>query len=114
MEQEYVNTFDTIFNAELIKTVDFNKLKLLKSIFNAFDEDLYTPSSKYRLLRKEDIRVLDAIRPSLTETQTALLDKHLDISNAMTEELEEQLFLFGCLVGYKFKDELEFQTSKSK
>lgn len=109
MEQEYLNTFDSIFNTDTIKTVNFNKLKLLKSIFNAFDEDLYTPSSKYKLLRKEDIRVLDTIRANLTDIQIELLDKHLDISNAMTEELEEQLFLFGCLVGFRLKNELEME-----
>ena len=109
MKQEYAEMFDKMFNTNASKTIDFDKFKFLRTIFNYFDEELYTPGSKYKLLRKEDIRVIDAIRANLTEIQAELLDKHLDISNMMNEELEEQLFIFGCLVGYKLKDELEME-----
>lgn len=107
MEKEYVEMFDNIFNSNTIKNIDIKKLKLLKSIFDNFDEELYTPSSKYRLLRKEHIRIIDALRPNLTEVQSQLLDKCLEVGNCMIEEEEYQLFILGCLLGYQLKEEFE-------
>lgn len=107
MEQEYAEMFDSVFNTNTIKDIDLKKLSLLKSIFNIFEEELYCPSSKYRLLRKEHIRIIDALRPDLTEVQSQLLDKCLEVGNCMIEEEEYQLFILGCLFGYQLKEEFE-------
>ncbi len=107
MEQEYLNTFDNNFNTSLSKSVDYKKLKFLKNIFENFDELLYTPSSKYRDLRKEHINSLDELRVTLTKKQINLLNKCLEIGNYMVEEEQYQLFIYGCLTGYQLKEELE-------
>ena len=109
MGQEYANTFDTLFNTDVSKTINFDKLKLLKTFFDYFDDELYAPSNKYKLLRKEHIRVLNTIRSNLTEVQSQLLDKSLEIGNEMVEEEEYQLFLYGILIGFKLKQELEME-----
>ena len=107
MEQEYITTYDSKFNTSLKKSVDYNKLKFLKNIFDNFDEELYSPSFHYKDLRRKYIKFLDDLRLTLTEEQINLLDKCLEIGNYMVEEEQYQLFIYGCLTGYQLKEELE-------
>ena len=103
----YIEHFDNIFGTNAIKHIKFKNMKILKLLIEYFLEDLYKPSSKYEKLRREHIEISDEIETTLTENQKKLFEKYYDISNRMTEELEEQLFMFGYIFGSEMKSDFE-------
>ncbi len=104
--KEYLEMFDNLFKADAKEHIDFNKMRLLKSIHNYFTEELYEPSREYNRIRKEFIEYADNLRGQLTEEQKDVFDKAIDLCNEMTEEQDEQVFIFGCIMGNKLKLEL--------
>ncbi|MBR0427411.1 MAG: hypothetical protein IJK18_04355 [Clostridia bacterium] len=107
--QEYLNMIDKIFNIDEDKDIDFSKLKFLNIIFEHFAEDLYSPSEKHNKLRREYIDITNEFRESLTDGQTAIYEKISDLNSKMTEEIEQQLFIFGFVIGCRIKMDLEMK-----
>ena len=107
--QEYLDMVHKIFNIDEDKAIDFSKLKFLNVIFEHFAEDLYFPSKKHNKLRREYIDITNEFREALTDGQTAIYEKISDINNKMNQEIEQQLFIFGFIIGCKLKMELEMK-----
>lgn len=107
--QDYLEMVDKIFNLDEYKDIDFSKLKFLNVIFEHFTEDLYSPSQKHTKLRRNYINITDEFKETLTDEQTALYEKLLDINNEMNEEIEQQLFIFGFIIGCNLNKELEMK-----
>ena len=103
----YIEHFDNIFGTNAIKHIKFKNMKILKLLIEYFGEDLYKPSAKYEKLRKKYFEISDEIETTLTENQKKLFEKYYDVSNRMTEELEEQLFMFGYILGSEMKSDFE-------
>lgn len=104
--KNYLEMFDQLFNTDVKEHLDFKKMKLLKSFHNYFTEELYEPSLEYNRIRKEFVEYADNLREQLTEEQKDLYEKVLELCNEMTEEQDEQVFIFGCIMGNKLKLEL--------
>ena len=104
--KEYLEMFDNLFETDAKEHIDFNKMKLLKSIHNYFTEELYEPSTEYNRIREEFIEYADSLREQLTDEQKDVFDKAIDLCNEMTEEQDEQAFVFGFIMGHKLKLEL--------
>lgn len=107
--KEYLDMVHKIFNIDEEKAIDFSKLKFLNAIFEHFAEDLYSPSEKHNKLRREYIDITNEFRESLTDGQTAIYEKISDINNKMNQEIEQQLFVFGFIIGCRMKMELEMK-----
>ena len=110
--KEYQKFFDEIFNTDTTKHIDIKNMKLLKGIYDYFGEDLYRPSPKYEKLRHEFIEISDKFEATMTEEQKLLCDKYYELSNRISAELEEQLFIFGYIVGSELKAEIEMVVVK--
>lgn len=104
--KDYLEMFDKLFETDTKEHIDFKKMKLLKSLHQYFTEELYTPSQEYNKIRREFIDYADNLREQLTEEQKDIFDKAIDLCNEMTEEQDEQVFIFGCIMGNKLKLEL--------
>lgn len=104
--KEYLEMFDNLFQTDAKEHIDFKKMKLLKSIHNYFTEELYEPSTEYNRIREEFIEYADSLREQLTDEQKDVFDKAIDLCNEMTEEQDEQSFIFGVIMGHKLKLEL--------
>lgn len=104
--KDYLEMFDKLFETDAKENIDFKKMKLLKSLHQYFTEELYTPSQEYNKIRREFIDYVDNLREQLTEEQKDVFDKAIDLCNEMTEEQDEQVFIFGCIMGNKLKLEL--------
>lgn len=107
--KEYLDMVHKIFNIDEDKAIDFNKLKFLNVLFEHFAEELYSPSSKHIVLRKKYINVTDKFRETLTDEQKEVYEELLDINNEMNVEIEQQLYIFGFIIGCKLKMELEMK-----
>lgn len=107
--KEYFDMVHKIFNIDEDKAIDFSKLKFLNVIFEHFAEDLYSPSKRHNKLRREYIDITNEFRETLSDEQRALYEKLLDINNEMNEEIEQQLFIFGFIIGCKMKMDLEMK-----
>lgn len=112
--KEISKHFDAIFDTSILNSIDFNNLPLLKKLFEYFEEDLYSPSPKYKELRKKHIEVADLLEKTFTEPQQTLFEKYWELGNEMTLEEHEQLFYFGVIVGKTFDKETQLikQTDK--
>lgn len=104
--KDYLEMFDKLFETDAKEHIDFKKMKLLKSFHNYFAEELYEPSTEYNRIRKEFIEYADNLREQLTKDQKDVFDKAIDLCNEMTEEQDEQAFIFGFIMGHKLKLEL--------
>lgn len=107
--QEYLDMIHKIFNIDEDKAIDFSKLKFLNVIFEHFAEDLYSPSQKHTKLRRNYINITDEFKETLTDGQTEIYEEISDLNNKMGEEIEQQLFIFGFIIGCKLKMELEMK-----
>lgn len=103
----YMKQFDSIFGTKTLKSIKFPNMKLLKRIFIYFMEDLYTPSKRYKKIRKESLEKIHELKQKITDEQIILLDKYCELNNMMVTEVEEQLFLFGCIVGMQLYSEMK-------
>ena len=105
--QEYIKHFDSIFGTDAIKHINFKKLKILQALIDYFGEDLYTPSPKYKELREEYYKVSTDLESTFTKEQKELFEKYWEISSKKDVEVEEQLFMFGYILGSEMNHELE-------
>ena len=97
-EKEVLKHFDTIFNTETIKNIKFDDIKLLKVLYEYFEENLYTPNERYSALRKEHIAISDELEKTFTPDQQQLFEKQWEIGSELCAEENEQLFLFGYII----------------
>lgn len=103
-KDEAITLFKDVFGEETVK-INFKNMKLLKSLMNYFMDDLYVSSSKYEKMRVELVKTYDELEELFTVKEQELFEKVVDISNNMKSELEEQLFLFGFIMGTELKVE---------
>ena len=104
--KEILKHFDNVFNTETIRNVKFDNMKLLKALFNYFEEDIYTPSTNYSTLRHKHIEISDELERTFTPNQRELFEKYWEIGSEMCVEENKQLFLFGYIIA----KELDIET----
>jgi len=92
--KEILEHFDSVFNTETAKHIKFQDMKLLKALYEYFEEDVYTPSTKYSELMHKHIE----FEKTFTPEQKELFERYWEIGSEMTAEENEQLFLFGYVI----------------
>lgn len=105
-KENCVKRFGEIFEIKNID-IDVTKLPLLKYIIREFGEDLYTPSEKNEKLKKEKAKLQEEFEKTLTREQYEKFIKYWELENKATEELEEQLFMYGYIMAKELDREVE-------
>ena len=105
--KEYIKHFDSIFGTDAIKHIKFKDLRILQALIEYFGEDLYTPSPEYERIREEYYNVSDDFEKTLSAKQKKLFEKYCDVKSKKDVEVEEQLFMFGYILGSEMNHELE-------
>lgn len=108
-KENCIKTFGEIFEIDNIE-IDTTKLPLLKYILREFGEDLYTPSEKNEKLKNEKEKLKREFETILTKEQYEKFIKYWELENKSTEELEEQLFMYGFIMA----KELDRETKNIK
>lgn len=108
-KENCVKSFGEIFEIKNIK-IDISKLPLLKYIIREFGEDLYIPSEKNEKLKNEKEKLKREFETILTKEQYEKFIKYWELENKSTEELEEQLFMYGFIMA----KELDRETKNIK
>ena len=80
-------------------------MPMLKILFENFEESLYIPNKKYEDILKKKIRILDELENTFTREQREIFNKYNEIENQLTEDVEEQLFMFGYIIASKLSEE---------
>lgn len=108
MEEEvnYLKEFDKIFKTNTSKRIELN-MPLLKQIIQYFGEDIYTQTKKQDKLRDKKIQIYNKLKETLTEEQIQLFNQYNEIENQITQDTEEQLFMFGYLVSSELSKEIQ-------
>lgn len=107
--KETLKHFDSIYDTETLKNIDFSNMKLLKVLFNYFEEDLYTPSDKYNELRAKAIKISDKLESTFTKEQQELFEDYWEAESLMHCEENEQMFLFGYIIAKQLDIESEIK-----
>lgn len=105
-KENCVKRFGEIFEIKNID-IDVTKLPLLKYIIREFGEDLYTPSEKNEKLKKEKTKLQKEFETILTKEQYEKFIKYWELENKATEELEEQLFMYGFIMAKQQDKEVQ-------
>lgn len=105
-KENCVKRFGEIFEIKNID-IDISKLPLLKYIIREFGEDLYTPSEKNEKLKKEKTKLQKEFETILTKEQYEKFIKYWELENKATEELEEQLFMYGFIMAKQQDKEVQ-------
>lgn len=103
-EQQILKHFDKIFGTKVANHIKLN-IALLKNIFEKFEEDIFKPSEKYDMLRKEQIKIADELYPTFTEKQNKLFEQYWQVTNQLNSIEDEQLFYFGYIVSKELESE---------
>lgn len=106
MEQDYLKRFDEIFGTKIKKNIKLD-MPVLKLFFENFGESLYTPSINQKKLIDKKIQLMDKLEQTFTEEQRKIFKQYNEIENQFTSELEEQLFMFGYIIGNELKLEIK-------
>ena len=61
---EILKYFDKVFYIKTVKHIKFNNMRLLKVLYEYFEEDVYTPNTKYSELRHKHIEISDKLEVS--------------------------------------------------
>lgn len=108
---KYLQCFDKIFQTDTCKNLNFENMKLLKKIYEYFEDELYSkPTDKYKKLQSEYIKASKKLEEKLSSQQQELFEKCWEAYNLMADELQEQLFIFG----YIFALELNTEAKNNK
>ena len=92
--EKILKHFDSIFNTDSLKTINFSNMKMLKALYEYFEEDIYTPSPKYSKLRHKHIEISDKLESTFSDEQKKLFEQYWELGTQMCEEEQQQLFLF--------------------
>lgn len=103
--EETLELFDSIFDADTLKTINFSNMKMLKALYEYFEEDIYTPSPKYSRLRHKHIEISDKLESTFSKEQKKLFEQYWELGTQMCEEEQQQLFLFGYIIATKLNIE---------
>lgn len=96
--EETLKHFDSIFDADTLRTIKFSNMKMLKALYEYFEEDIYTPSPKYSKLRHNHIEIADKLESTFSDEQKKLFEQYWELGTQMCEEEQQQLFLFGYII----------------
>lgn len=110
MEQDYLKRFDEIFGTKTNKNIRLN-MPILENIFENFGETLYTPSKRYDELSHKKIEILNEMQKTFTPEQKEMFDIYHEIENQISIDVEEQLFMFGYILGNELKFEAQNSTT---
>ena len=110
-EANYLENFDRIFGTKVNKKIKLN-MPMLHIIFENFREDVYSPSKKYKELRRKKIELFNKFRKDLRDEQMKIFNNYNEIENQITEKIEEQLFMFGYIVATELLNEVEINIKK--
>ena len=103
---EILKHFDKVFNTETRKHIKFDNMRLLKALYEYFEEDIYKPSTKYLELMHKHIEISDELEKTFTQEQKNLFERYWEIGSEMTAEENEQLFLFGYVIAREIDREI--------
>lgn len=103
-EQQILKHFDATFNTKVANHIDLN-IPFLKTIFNAFEEEIFKPNEKYEKLRRKQIEKLDKLHSTLTTEQKYLYRESQHIENLLSSIEDEQLFYFGFIMAKELEKE---------
>ena len=109
---EILKHFDVIFNTETAKHIKFQDMKLLKALYEYFEEDIYKPSAKYLELMHKHIEISDELEKTFTPEQAQLFEQYWEVGSEMTLEENEQLFLFGIIMARELDIETKIKDCK--
>ena len=104
---ERLKHFDVIFNTETAKHIKFQDMKLLKALYEYFEEDAYTPSTRYSDLRHKHIEISDELEKTFTPDKQQLFEKYWEIGSYMCAEENRQLFLFDYIIAKELDREIK-------
>ena len=107
-EQQILKHFDKIFGTKVANHIKLN-IPLLKNIFEKFEEDIFKPSEKYDMLRKEQIKIADELYPTFTEKQNKLFEQYWQVTNQLNSIEDEQLFYFGFIMAKEIEKESKIE-----
>lgn len=105
-KENCVKRFGEIFEIKNIK-IDTSKLPLLKYIIREFGEDLYTPSEENEKLKREKAKLQEEFEKTLTKEQYEKFIQYWELENKATEELEQQLFMYGFIMAKQQEKEVQ-------
>lgn len=103
-EENILQHFDSIFGTKVANHINLN-IRLLRIIFEKFEEELYVSSSQYNDLRKEQIKISNKLYPTFTQKQKDLFEKYWQITNELGSMEDEQLFSFGFIMAKELDKE---------
>lgn len=109
---EILKHFDKVFNTETAKHIKFDNMKLLEALYEYFEEDVYTPSTRYSELMHKHIEISDELEKTFTPEQSELFEKYWEIGSEMTAEENQQLFLFGYVIAKELDIETKLKNCK--
>lgn len=96
---------------ETINDIKFDNLKLLNTLYEYFEESIYTPSPRYSKLILQHIKISDELAKTFKQDQQNLFEQYMEIGNEMNAEENRQLFIFGYIMARELERKTKLKNS---
>lgn len=96
--QHILKHFDNIFKTDTGQHINYEDMKLLKTIYSYLEERITTPSKRYKEIRHKRVIMSEQLRKTFTDEQRAMFDEYNELGNEMQGEELEQVWMFAYII----------------
>ena len=102
--KNYLEGFDKVFETHTVKRIKETPLQL--KLFNTFAQEIYQPTELQEKITKVKKEIKEEMKKTFTDEQLYLVEQYQYCEDRISDDLQEQAFIFG----YAISNELKYEA----
>ena len=102
--KNYLEGFDKVFETHTAKRIKETPLQL--KLFNVFAQEIYQPTKLQEKITKVKQEIKEEMKKTFTDEQLYLVEQYQYCEDRISDDLQEQAFIFG----YAISNELKYEA----
>ena len=102
--KNYLEGFDKVFETYTAKRIKETPLQL--KLFNVFAQEIYQPTKLQEKITKVKKEIKEEMKKTFTDEQLYLVEQYQYCEDRISDDLQEQAFIFG----YAISNELKYEA----
>ena len=102
--KNYLEGFDKVFETHTVKRIKETPLQL--KLFNTFAQEIYQPTELQEKITKVKKEIKEEMKKTFTDEQLYLVEQYQYCEDRISDDLQEQAFIFG----YAMSNELKYEA----
>lgn len=102
--KNYLEGFDKVFETHTAERIKETPLQL--KLFNTFAQEIYQPTELQEKITKVKKEIKEEMKKTFTDEQLYLVEQYQYCEDRISDDLQEQAFIFG----YAMSNELKYEA----